>query len=40
MDFLDLGGGWSQLHENPENIFTNVGAKVAKLLDEVFPEKI
>jgi len=40
MDFLDLGGGWSLLHPNVENSFVTVGSKVAKLLDEVFPEKI
>jgi|TARA_B110001450_G_C17373291_1_gene380574 diaminopimelate decarboxylase len=40
MDFLDLGGGWSQIHPNVDNCFVSVGTKVAKLIDEVFPEKI
>lgn len=40
MDFLDLGGGWSLLHPKAENSFVTVGSKVAKLLDELFPEKI
>lgn len=37
MDFLDIGGGFTLIHDEDEKNFHYVGPQVGKILDEVFP---